>query len=193
LKHTNIFQCANGNTEAHFIMNSPVLPSAEFSKLDQGIRIFLMGATAILVATGLAKFITVLGDSRILDRPDTIFTFLTNRQLLFGVAVLELSVATLIVSRWLQMTGKLALIAWLGAAFLTYRVAAVGLGKAGPCRCLGNLTDALGIAPATADLAMKFALGYLLMGSIIFLFLLFRRGMLGGSAARQSTPSGGIA
>ena len=44
-----------------------------------------------------------------------------------------------------------------------------------PCGCLGNLTDALGISPETADTVAKVLLAYLLIGSYALLVWEWRK------------------
>jgi hypothetical protein len=145
--------------------------------------------------TGLAKLTTSTGNARILDRADSVFWFMSNRQLLLAVALLEIGIAAAILSKRLDLTNKLYLIAWLGSVFLIYRGARAWAGDHGPCGCVGNLTEALGISAGAADLGMKIMLVYLLAGSLAFLALGFLgRGkpvQTGARALRkESLPTG---
>lgn len=158
-------------------------------------RIFIISAAAILVLTDLAKLTTSTGNARILDRADAVFWFMTNRQLLLAVALLEIGIAAAILSKRLDLTNKLFLIAWLGSVFLIYRGVRAWTGDHGPCGCVGNLTEALGISAGAADLGMKIMLAYLLAGSMAFLAMaLLIRGKTihseGLIVREQSVPKG---
>jgi len=90
-------------------------------------------------------------------------------------------------SRWLEL--KAGLLAWLATSFLFYRLGLIWVGYHKPCSCLGNLTDALHIAPQTADTAMKIVLAYLLIGSYATLFWLWRQKRKTVSATASSETS----
>jgi len=93
---------------------------------------------------------------------------------MLAVGLLEVVVATVcFFNRSIQLA--VSLVAWLATSFLFYRIGLARMGYHKPCSCLGNLTDALHIAPQTADTAMKFILAYLLVGSYGTLFWLWRR------------------
>lgn len=92
---------------------------------------------------------------------------------ILAVGGVELVIALLCLATrrvWLQ----LGLVAWLATNFLVYRLGLLWIGYHRPCGCLGNLTDALGISPKTADVAMKLVLAYLLVGSYAALYWLWQ-------------------
>jgi hypothetical protein len=122
----------------------------------------------ILACTALAKGIATTGNVQILSQSDPLLALLTNRQVLWLAIVLEVMVIGLIV-REREIVRKAAFIAWIGTVFLAYRVGLWSIGYKGSCGCLGNVTDTLGITPATADLVSGAMLAYLLIGSYAIL------------------------
>jgi hypothetical protein len=62
------------------------------------------------------------------------------------------------------------LVSSLATTILVYRGGLWWINWHKPCSCLGNLTDALHIAPKTADNIMRVVLLYLLVGSYMVLF-----------------------
>ncbi len=124
---------------------------------------FIWFAALVLMATAIAKFISVGGATRILDQPDPLLK-IKYRQLFFGVAVMETVVATVLFASRANFF-RLALIAWVATNFMLYRLGLWWLNPPKPCGCLGTVTDALGIAPKTADQIMLGVLLVLLLGS----------------------------
>lgn len=124
---------------------------------------FLYSAAVILALTALAKLHSAAGIAPVLDRRDPVL-MLTHRQVFMLVGLLELAVAAfLFVRRSLRL--KLGLTAWLASNFLIYRFALWYLDAPKTCGCLGNITDMLHIAPATAHNLMSAVMAYLLIGS----------------------------
>lgn len=144
------------------------LPDAARSKNGQWIGWFIFSAGCILTFTGAAKVISALGRAEVLAVTDPIFG-LSFRWLLLIVGLLELVVAGICITTANRKL-SLSLIAWLATCFVLYRGGLASLGWNRPCSCLGNLTDAIHIAPEKADLMMKLVLVYLLAGCIGALF-----------------------
>lgn len=124
---------------------------------------FLKFAGLVLLATALAKIVMVLGGSRVLAEPDPLLTWFTNRQMLFLAALLELMVVWTICK--FDLVPALASTAWIASVFLAYRFLLWSSGFKGFCRCLGSITEALGVGPEAADRLAAFILGFLLIGS----------------------------
>jgi len=124
---------------------------------------FIWFTAFVLVLTAGAKFISVGGVGAILDYPDSIFK-IKFRNLLLYTATLESMVAISILIRW-SVFLRLSLIAWLSTSFMLYRIGIWWMNPPQPCGCLGTITDALGVAPKTADRFMLSVLVVLLTGS----------------------------
>ncbi len=136
-------------------------------------RIFLYSATLVLLLTATAKLFSSTGNGKILLQSDPL-TGLTFGNLFRIVGGVEIAVALVCIfskRTWLAA----GLVAWLATNFLLYRLGLWLIGWHKPCSCLRNLTDALHIAPQTADTAMKIILAYLLIGSYGCLFWLWRQ------------------
>jgi hypothetical protein len=131
-------------------------------------RWFCLSAGLILLLTGLAKVLSTLSISRMLDVADPVFG-LKFRHLFMGVGLLELGAAFLILLTDLRPRLKLLLIAWLSTNFVIYRAGLWLMDWRQPCNCLGTLTDFLHLSPTAADWLMKAALAYMLFGAFAFL------------------------
>jgi hypothetical protein len=132
------------------------------------IKSYVAGSLLILAVTAVAKGIGASGDARILSHAEPLLGLFTNRQAMLLAVVFEVLIIGLVV-RERELIPKAAFIAWIGTIFLTYRVGLWSIGYKGSCGCLGNVTDTLGVAPATADLVTGAMLAYLLIGSYAIL------------------------
>jgi hypothetical protein len=134
---------------------------------------FAVSAGIILGLTGLAKVYGAGGDVKLLGVMDPIFG-VPFKQLMLAVGVAELFVAgTCLFTRAHRV--NTFLVVWLATGFLIYRTGMWWLGWKKPCGCLGNITDALGITPQTADFIIKMLLAYLLVGGYALLLWQWRR------------------
>jgi hypothetical protein len=137
-------------------------------------RQFILTAGVILAITGVAKVWTGLGNSKFLAVVDPIIGIKFG-QLMLAVGMTEIVIA-LVCFFSKRQTRALGLVAWMSTNFVVYRLGLWWMDWKSPCGCLGNLTDALGIAPQTADNIMKVLLAYLLIGSYGLLIWQWRRG-----------------
>ena len=137
------------------------------------VRHFVVSAGVLLMMAGFAKVISSFGHSRVLEMEDSIFAI--KYRLLFQlVGFLEMSIAFFCLS-FKKPKLQSGFIAYLATCFLAYRVGMIWVGYHKPCDCLGTLTDALHLSPNTAATVMKCILAYLLIGSYVTLFCLWRR------------------
>ncbi len=141
---------------------------------------FLTSAGVVLAATGAAKFLSGAGTAPILSLPDPIFG-IPFRWLFWIVGGIELTIASvcLLTSRSLLSA---ELTAWLATAFAVYRLGLLFVAYRKPCPCLGTLVQAIRLPPRAADLAVKAAFAYLLIGSYATLLWLWSK--------RRVSPSG---
>src|SRR6267142_4736811 len=124
--------------------------------------LFLLSAALLLFATGTAKLIGSFGNARLLDMKDPVFWFLSFRWFFRLAAVLEISIAmVLLLSK--QRTAKCWLAAWLSTIFLGYRGALLLIGYKAPCACLGRVTNWLPGSQTVWQHAL----------TVVFLYLLF--------------------
>lgn len=138
---------------------------------------FLTTCGTILAVTSLAKLISVIGEARVLSRPDPVFWFLTFRQVFFLTGAWEMVVAWVLFFTRLSAPAKPTAVLWISATFLIYRLGLWATGYKGECPCLGHVSDWMGVAPGIVDRGMKLILAYLLLGSVAF--LVGRRNRLG--------------
>lgn len=136
------------------------------------IRLFLISAGCILLCTGLLKVLSSLTETKVLGLNDPLFSFLSNRQMLFLVGALELALSRIILSRRTDMM-RAATVAWISGAFLMYRLGLWSISFHEPCACLGRAGDWLHLEPTTVDSIMRGILAYLLCGSVCALLVLW--------------------
>src|SRR4051812_40624213 len=111
-------------------------------------RWFLYSVGVILALTAAAKFVSAMGNARILQSPDPIFG-IPFRSVFWIVGGIEIVVALVCLFGRRLNLGSGA-VAWLATSFVFYRIGLLWVGYQRPCTCLGNLTDALHIRPETA-------------------------------------------
>jgi len=126
-------------------------------------RAFLWSAGGILFVTAAVKLASAAGSARSLNAPDPILDLSLRNVFRFAGAI-ELAVAanSCVPSRFVFRTLS---VAWLATLFAIYRLGLLWIHYAGPCPCLGSLTEGLPLPQWAADRLMRFALLYLLLGS----------------------------
>ncbi len=127
-------------------------------------KVFVRAAGLSLLVPALAKIYSGTAQVPSLSDVDPVFG-VPFRYLFFSAGIIEVGVALvcLFSRKWLLST---LLVAFLAANLLLYRVVLLSIGWTQPCKCMGNMVEALRISPETADLLMKLLLGCLLTGSL---------------------------
>ena len=141
--------------------------------LYQRARMFVRGAGALLLLSGLAKFASGFGGSAALWVAEPL-TSLPFKYVFWIAGGLEI-VAAQFCFFGKRLGQQVALVAWLATLFATYRLGLWYGGYHKPCHCLGTFTDVLHISPEAADWLMKAMLACLLIASYAALFWLWRR------------------
>lgn len=150
-------------------------------------RFFLYSAGILLLLTAAAKLVSSGGAAPLLDMPDPICE-IRFRYVFWIVAPVELVVAFVCLSDK-PVRLQAGMVAWLATNFLVYRLGPLWIGYHKPCGCLGNITEALGISPATAEGIVKGVLVYLLVGSYgVLTYLSARGGKRAGLKAAAGSP-----
>jgi hypothetical protein len=149
-----------------------MLPQFASERDEQQPRLelrFLRSAAVILLLTAAAKAASAFGTQSILEKADPIFWVLKNRELLVLVATLEGVVAFLLLSK-ASLSVKRASLIWLCTNFLLYRMGLWITGAPSACKCMGDLAGRIGLSDSQASWIMLGALGYMLGGSLFFLW-----------------------
>ena len=133
---------------------------------------YIVAATLVLVSA--AKVFSLLGHSRILDESDPLLR-ITTRHLLLAAAIVECSVACLLVTNW-TLRFKLLVIIWLSSTFVLYRFGLIALHSPKPCPCLGSAVDSLGISQHTANMVLMTIIAFMSCGGLYFLWNTRRHG-----------------
>ncbi len=144
----------------------------------------MIAAGMILAITGLAKLLTVTGDTTLLRVPDPIFG-VEFRYLMAAVGLAELVIAGFcFFTRWDALST--VMVAWVASGFMLYRVGIRSADWQRPCGCLGDLTDVLRISSQTAEWISIGLLGFLLVGSYGVLVQRLKCVEIGQSDVRKS-------
>jgi hypothetical protein len=130
-------------------------------------RFFILSIGLVLCVTALSKFYAAAGSTRIFGLPDPVF-HIPLRELLVLAGCAELAVGIICMTYYASVRA-MAAVAWLSLVLATYRLGSEIIGYEKPCSCLGTLTDALHLAPKTADRMASALLVYMLVGSCYFL------------------------
>lgn len=141
----------------------------------------------VLLLTAAAKLISTGANVRILEQNDPIFS-IKFMHLMWGASLIETVVAfvcLLKIAEWLQA----AMTALLAANFVLYRLGLWWVGYQEPCICMGRLSDGLHLSPFAADLILKSIVIYLLVGSCMKLFVLWRPGSRPVPGVRHNAPT----
>ena len=144
--------------------------AAELHRRESRLEsLFLYSAAALLLMTAAVKVASAFGRAPILSLRDPLLE-VPYRYLFCVAAALETAVAWRVLSRRGGCQGKAGWMVWIATLFAAYRIGLRLLGAGAPCRCLGNLTDALQISPHTADNLAEGILLYLLAGGCAILW-----------------------
>ncbi len=140
---------------------------------------FVKSAGALLVLTALAKFVSAFGDEKVLMVQDPILKIPFRHVFLF-VGLLE-SIVALICFFGQRIGFQIKAVAWLATLFVLYRIGLVMVDYHGPCSCLGNLTDMIHLPFKQSVILITSILIYLVVGSYVSLFWLWRQGSRPGT------------
>lgn len=124
---------------------------------------------AILVATSAIKLISVAGGAMLLTATEPI-SGMQFRWLLLGESVVELIIATMLVSR-LAYVLRFVLVFWLGVIFCSYHLVVAIVEPTAFCPCLGTLFGRLGVKQATVDKITLLLAIYFLISPVLVLGL----------------------
>jgi|APCry1669189204_1035204.scaffolds.fasta_scaffold05743_2 hypothetical protein len=125
---------------------------------------FAVSAGAIFLVTGSAKILGSFGHAPILNFTEPV-SGLPFRLVMSAVGTLEIVLSPFCLLLLGSKRFALRLVAWVATCFCVYRISLWFIGWKTPCQCMGSLTDALHLSPASADLLARVLLGYLLFGS----------------------------
>lgn len=110
---------------------------------------------------------SALGKADALSLPDPVF-LIPSRYLLWIVAVIEMSIASVLICEVPQKMKFSALI-WISTCFIVYRISLYWIDPRHLCPCLGLVGDNLPIPGPYLDPILKLLIAYLFGGSLFFL------------------------
>src|SRR5436190_12634681 len=84
-------------------------------------RVYLKSVAFLLLLTAVGKLILAFGDAKVIGEQNPAFGFLSNRQVLFLAAALELVVLGCLLMPRLRDQFGILMIAWLATVFFAYR------------------------------------------------------------------------
>lgn len=131
-------------------------------------KLFSHSCAALLSVTALAKFASAFGTSRALSDSDKIITFLSNRQLMVVVGIVEMVVVVyMMLSR--SISKQAAALVCLCTAMWAYRASLFVGGFPPVCKCLGGLVEAIHMSDDQAVAISTAILCYMTVGGALAL------------------------
>ncbi len=137
---------------------------------ESQIKLFLLSVACLFTLTGVLKILGASQEAPFLSGDDPVLSFLTNRQIMITVGMLELGLAAVILTHRSSQL-KLWLTLWIACLFAIWRVGLVLTGSHRVCPCLGGTLAWALRHGAVVDWALKVIIGYLAAVSTIFLML----------------------
>ena len=131
---------------------------------------YLKSAAILLCLTASAKLKGLSYDTSFQDLNDSVFYFLTNRQLLLVVSALEIIVAAYILLPTVLNKMKIASVFWLATLFSVYRFGLFLAKEPQPCKCLDDLLSWSSLSDDLIRLFTNAALIFLLLPPAYWLF-----------------------
>jgi|ERR1035437_1027299 hypothetical protein len=151
------------------------------------IRLFVISAGALLLASALTHLLNAVGSAQILGLPDPVLGT-PLRYALLAAGALELTAALLcLFGKRLNL--QLSWLAWLATNLLVYRLGLRWSDCNLQCTALGYPTDPLHISPAAARLFLSFTTIYLVLGSYPALLWQWLHPSKDPALQHSSTPS----
>lgn len=140
------------------------------------VAAFLVTSGIALILVGAGKLILAFGHMDGLFVLEPVFHLKFNHVLqAVGIVELCIGLMCLFVCRTWPKKG-LFFIAWLSSSLACYRIGLWLMNWRQPCNCMGYLKRPLHLSPEAADNTMRILLIYMLVGSYVGLFWLWRRG-----------------
>lgn len=126
-------------------------------------KVYLFVAAIILILARIGQTIGLQKPAAFLENPSSLFDFITNRQLLLGVAFMEIFIAMLLISPSFELVVRNKILFWLASLFAIYRLILWMSGEPEPCRCFCRIFDWIHLDDSVVD--------YITTGLFLFLFI----------------------
>ena len=150
-------------------------------------KLFSRSCAALFSFTALAKFASAFGTSRALSDSDKIITFLSNRQLMVVVGIVEMVVVVyMMLPR--SISKQAAALVCFCTAMWAYRAALFVGGFPPVCKCLGSLVEAIHMTDNQAIAISTAILCYMTVGGALALSYLNYSTRSARDEPRKSAP-----
>lgn len=131
-------------------------------------RLFYFLVAGLLYLTALAKVLSaVAAKPELLALPDPVIEN-SERSVLLFASTADLAVAAVLVLSKNSLFKNYSLL-WLSGCFLIYRFWWSVVSPPGHCKCLGELTDWIGVSPTTASFTLLGVSGGLFVASFLLI------------------------
>jgi hypothetical protein len=127
---------------------------------------FFRAVQVALVASAIGKLAGVSMWEASARVHDPLFTFLTERYMIVGAALIELGVV-LYLSWQSSIQRRASAVIWLSTLFLIYRMGLWNIGFHGYCKCLGHWTTWLHLSERQTDIIAQAMIAFMLVGSVL--------------------------
>lgn len=116
----------------------PIQQSGRWVKVRE---YYLWVSAAILILAGVSKTIGLQKPAAFLSNPNSVFSFLSNKQLILGASFVEVSIGILLLASVFELANRTKMLLWIASLFAIYRSILLISKEPEPCRCFGHIFD----------------------------------------------------
>jgi hypothetical protein len=138
------------------------------------INQYLKSVAYIIIIFIVTKIISVSTEANSLKYADPLLNFISTRQLLVIVCVIETIVYIIIINSNVNNFVKILSILWLSIIFIIYRAGLLLINQKN-CNCLGIMNELFNISPNITNWLSIIVALYMLIGSLYFIIVNMRK------------------
>lgn len=102
---------------------------------------YLWVSAVILILAGVSKTIGLQKPAAFLFNPNSVFSFLSNKQFILGASFVEVSIGILLLASVFELASRTKMLFWIASLFAIYRSILLISKEPEPCRCFGQIFD----------------------------------------------------
>ena len=102
---------------------------------------YLWVSAVVLILAGVSKTMGLQKPAAFLSDPNSVFSLLSNKQLILGASFVEVSIGTLLIASVFELASRTKMFFWIASLFAIYRSILLISKEPEPCRCFGQIFD----------------------------------------------------
>jgi hypothetical protein len=102
---------------------------------------YLWVSAVVLILAGVSKTMGLQKPAAFLSNPNSVFSFLSNKQLILGASFVEVSIGILLIASVFELASRTKMLFWIASLFAIYRSILIISKEPEPCRCFGQIFD----------------------------------------------------